>query len=687
MQTNRSHRRPNCWDQPVRIVLLLGALLVLAGFSSPLPSAPARAQAVLLQIAADQPDTHVRVIVQKQTQGRSVEELVAQLGGVVVNDLSIINAFAADLPAQTIPQLARAQGVRWISLDAPVESTALGNTSLAWATAIGPSYPNTFDSAAIIDSGLGPNQVYGSGGLGVASFTGFQMETTPGYAITKVEAILQVYVPAMLKDNLTLSVYLGGKKLQQYNVQSNAFDYFVGKLNAGPMYVDITNNHTWQWADFENRLEIALDQTRFQSWEKVYYDAIGLRVTSVPGGVGTYADPALASPPKGFIDSSKLKTVYPSAVRAPSVWNDAPAYLQGQGVTIAVVDSGVYKNRDLDQRLIASVNFNDGYHSAADVYGHGTFVATVIAGDGTQSNGMYIGIAPKANILNIRVSNDLGVSTESDVVAGLQYVLQTKDKYNTRVVNLSLNSRMAQSYHTSPLDAAAEILWFNGIVVVASVGNNPATVNGKPILYPPANDPFVISVGATDDKGTAKLADDTIAAFSAYGATETGGVKPELVAPGTNIVSLLTNADKTTIGRLHGANKVGTSYFRMSGTSMSAPMVSGAAALLLQDEPTLTPDQVKYRLMLTANRAWKNYSSMKAGFGYLDIYAAIRGTTTQSSNTGLAASRLLWTGDAPVLWKSVNWDSVNWDSVNWDSVNWDSVNWDSVNWDSDYWGP
>jgi len=135
----------------------------------------------------------------------------------------------------------------------------------------------------------------------------------------------------------------------------------------------------------------------------------------------------------------------------------------------------------------------------------------------------------------------------------------------------------------------------------------------------------------------------------------------------------------------------------MSGTSMAAPMVSGAAALLLQDEPNLTPDQVKYRLMATANKTWPGYNAKKAGAGYLDVYAAVKGTTTASANTGTRASRMLWTGGQPinwdsvnwnsVNWNSVNWNSVNWNSVNWNSVNWNSVNWNSVNWNSDVWGP
>jgi serine protease AprX len=177
-----------------------------------------------------------------------------------------------------------------------------------------------------------------------------------------------------------------------------------------------------------------------------------------------------------------------------------------------------------------------------------------------------------------------------------------------------------------------------------------------------------------------------MASFSAYGTTSDGVKKPDLVAPGTNITARLVNQNMG-LALEHPANKVGTQYFRMSGTSMAAPIVSAAVALLLQDEPNLTPDQVKYRLMATANKSWSGYNSNKSGAGYLDVYAAVKGTTTQSANTGLFASQLLSTGDAPITWGSVGWNSVGWNSVGWNSVGWNSVGWNSVGWNSDYWGP
>ena len=220
------------------------------------------------------------------------------------------------------------------------------------------------------------------------------------------------------------------------------------------------------------------------------------------------------------MDTTNLANAYIRAIQADQVWNNSP-YLQGQGIGVAVVDSGINPNGDLYtpmgvNRQVADVRFNTDYNqNTSDGYGHGTHVASIVGGDGSDSGGKYIGVAPMVNLINVKVSNDDGSARIKDVVAGLQWVLENKAKYNIRVVNLSLNSSVAESYHTSPLDAAVEILWFNRIVVVASAGNQ-----GSGAIYPPANDPFIITVGATDDKGTSSLADDAIASFSAYGTTE-----------------------------------------------------------------------------------------------------------------------------------------------------------------------
>jgi serine protease AprX len=144
-------------------------------------------------------------------------------------------------------------------------------------------------------------------------------------------------------------------------------------------------------------------------------------------------------------------------------------------------------------------------------------------------------------------------------------------------------------------------------------------------------------------------------------------------------------AKASTVYNAHPLHRVGDYYFRMSGTSMSAPVVSGAVALLLQDEPNLNPDQVKYRLMATANKNNWNFDNAQSGAGYLDVYAAVNGTTSDSANQGIMVSQMLTTGSDPVTWGSVGWNSVGWNSVGWNSVGWNSVGWNSVGWNSVGW--
>ena len=395
------------------------------------------------------------------------------------------------------------------------------------------------------------------------------------------------------------------------------------------------------------------------------------------------------------IEGSKKRTEEESAQETPPpvnyfldtldvrpVWEMG---LMGQGITVAVIDSGTNQEKDLqvnpakakpDSRVLEQLTFNSNAGHVNDATGHGTHVAGIIGGSGYRSDGLYAGIAPEVNFVSLKISDDTGMAYESDAIGAMQWVLDHKDKYNIRAVNMSVNSTQESSYHTSPLDAAAEILWFNGIVVVASVGNKGSGSGYNTANAAPANDPFIITVGATNEHGSADISNDTLASFSAHGTTVDGFNKPEIIAPGTDIISIL--GPGIWISEHPDHVVMNGEYFRLSGTSMSAPMVTGAVVLLLQDEPNLTPDQVKYRL-INSDRF------IGGGDPYLDIYAAVTGTSSESANTGLVASKLLWTGDDPVSWDSVAWNSVAWNSVAWNSVAWNSVAWNSVAWNSVAW--
>jgi serine protease AprX len=275
---------------------------------------------------------------------------------------------------------------------------------------------------------------------------------------------------------------------------------------------------------------------------------------------------------------------------------------------VAVIDTGIagglvdFKGADGSSRVVASVVTNPAATTATDLYGHGTHVAGILAGDGSRRasndplDNDYVGIAPEANLISVKASDDVGNASVLDVIYGLQFVVDHRADLNIRVVNLSLESTVQQSYKTDPLDAAVESAWFHGIVVVAAAGNHGATAEAA--NYAPGNDPFVISVGGVDDQGTKRVDDDVPAPWSSIGKTQDGFAKPEIMAPGSGIVSTLAPASAFTT--LCPACVVGGQYIRAGGTSMAAPVISGVAALMLQRHPDWTPDQVKATMVGTA---------------------------------------------------------------------------------------
>jgi serine protease AprX len=311
---------------------------------------------------------------------------------------------------------------------------------------------------------------------------------------------------------------------------------------------------------------------------------------------------------RSFIPTSSLRTAYPGAVQADKVWN-ASAPVTGKGVGIAVVDTGIdgdlpdfrASQADHASRVIASAVVNPAATSARDGNGHGTHVAGLIAGNGAARDpsdslaAHYIGVAPEANLVAVKVSDDAGATSVLDVLYGLQFVLDHRQEYGIRVVNLSLSSTVAESAATDPLDAAVESVWLHGVVVVAAAGN--AGTAPDAVSYAPGNDPYVISVGATDDAGTRVFGDDTVAPWSSRGVTQDGHAKPDVLAPGVHIVSTL--APDSAFQQLCPACVQDGAYFSVGGTSMATAVVSGVVADLLEAHPDWTPDQVKGALINT----------------------------------------------------------------------------------------
>src|SRR3989475_8989246 len=330
------------------------------------------------------------------------------------------------------------------------------------------------------------------------------------------------------------------------------------------------------------------------------------------------ADPPVVAPP------DQVSEVYPFVVNANQVWQQG---ITGGGVTVAVLDSGVAADADLVQpanRILASVNFAD-QRLASDPGGHGTHIAGIIAGNGTRSGGEVVGIAPQANIVDVRVLGSMGSGRLSSVIRGIEWVIAPRAVSNLRVTNLSFGARASLSYRGDPMATAVEIAWRRGLVVVAASGNGgPA---GGTVVTP-GIDPYAITVGATDDQGTVGRGDDLLAWFSAWGSADSNA-KPDLVAPGRRIVSIRVpgSALDTLFPERVVVARNGSTYFRLTGTSMATAVVSGAAALLLARRPDLSPDQVKALLVGTTQQYGQASGKglpdpIADGSGLLDAYAA-----------------------------------------------------------------
>jgi serine protease AprX len=638
---------------------------------------PPRAYPALLQLAKERPDEKLYVIIQKGRKNDLPEQAVAHAGGQITKNLGMINAFAAELPARAVEALSHNPNVRWISPDAPVTSSTVTSSTVR----------DEFNSVS-----FGNNN-------GSNAWTGSWWEDDPEWNGWGPNAGQVRVVNGALRLDDSPDTWGQPSAARPANLTgaTGAYLSFTYATSAGvdssdAVTVEVSNDGGWNYTLLETFTGIVGSSSGNRGYDITGFisanTTIRFRVSRYYGDVEEYfyADNVqIEYACYECIDTTNLASTFVKDIGADLLWNNAP-YLQGQGIGVAVVDSGIAEHPDFQvenagSRILTSVNFSSFETDVNDGNGHGTHVAGIIGGDSSMRDGARMGLAPKVNLINVKVSSSWGMSRVADVVEALEWVYNNKDAYNIRVVNLSLNSVIPEPYHVSPLDAAVEILWFNGVVVVVSAGNNG---NGQvPVnIYPPANDPFVITVGAADELSTLGIGDDRVATFSAYGTTEDGFAKPDLVAPGRNIISsMLCDTAFLCIG--HPNRYVGPFYFRMSGTSMAAPMVAGSVALLLQDEPNLTPDQVKYRLVATANKNWAGYDAAKAGAGYLDAYAAVQGSTMDSANTGLLVSELLWTGTDQITWGTVSWNSVSWNSVSWNSVSWNSVSWNSVSWNSE----
>jgi Subtilase family len=382
----------------------------------------------------------------------------------------------------------------------------------------------------------------------------------------------------------------------------------------------------------------------------------------------------------------------------------------GHGIDVALIDSGVAPVEGIALNVINGPDLS--FESQAtnltnvDTYGHGTHLAGLIAGrdssiaptkEDEEVNDHFVGAAPGARIVSIKVAASDGATDVSQVIAAIDWVVQHRnsDGLNIRVLNLSFGTDGTQDYMLDPLAYATEVAWMHGIVVVVAAGNAGF---GTPQLNDPAYDPYVIAVGADDTRGTDDPKDDVIPVWQSRG----NAVRhPDVVAPGKSIVSLRDPG--SFVDDANPGARVGTSrFFRGSGSSQAAAIVSGAVATLLDQRPDLTPDQVKALLMQTAVPL-QNADPIAQGAGLINLHRAreaktdtvARAVQTWPRSSGLGSLQLargsVTAEDEGVVLQGEQtifgdaWDAATWASQSWDGTSWSGGSWSSRTWSGDCW--
>ena len=397
---------------------------------------------------------------------------------------------------------------------------------------------------------------------------------------------------------------------------------------------------------------------------------VGRRLASVGGQVAYLPDSALLALTRvpGLIDISLDRRVHGTLERTGATvgagWVRDTLGYDGTGVGIAIIDSGVANwHDDLGSgRVTRFVDFVNFQPSAYDDYGHGTHVAGIIAGNGHDSEGRRRGIAPGATLLVEKVLDASGQGYISNVIAAIDYAIANKDALNIRVINLSVAAGVHESYTTDPLTLAARRAVEAGIVVVSAAGNLGKNARGQAQyggIGAPGNAPWVLTVGASSHQGTTDRADDTVAGFSSRGPSAIDyQAKPDIVAPGVGIESIAeagsTLWNTKPLMRLWGTVPTATEpYLSLSGTSMAAPVVSGTIALMLQANPTLTPNLVKAILQYTAETR-ASYDALTQGAGFLnsrgavELAVSVSAAADQTAPATLVADTTTWSQH--VIW-------------------------------------
>jgi serine protease AprX len=388
--------------------------------------------------------------------------------------------------------------------------------------------------------------------------------------------------------------------------------------------------------------------------------AVSLNTTVTPQSLPAGHLPMM--PGSHSVSGDQVQTTYDQTLGVTPLWKFG---VTGTGVGVAVIDTGIdgalsdfSSAGGGHSRVIVSAVDNPHATTANDSYGHGTDVAGIIAGNGNNRSdalhGQYVGVAPNANLISIKVSDETGATNVLDVIYGLQFAVAHQAQYNIRVINLSLDAATPQSSKVDPLDAAVESAWLHGIVVVAAAGNRGGDTDA--VQYSPANDPYVITVGGVDENGTADPSDDAAASWSSRGTTQDGVSKPDVYAPGAHIVSVLA-PNSVFANASCNCLVAGGQYIQTSGTSMAAPMIAGLAADLLQVHPHWTPAQVKGDL---TSAAVSNSASLQEP----GAVKAILNWNPPVADQGLTPSKLIDTATGNVNYSLSTWTISTWSRAN-----------------------
>lgn len=448
-----------------------------------------------------------------------------------------------------------------------------------------------------------------------------------------------------------------------------------------------------------------------------------------PGGAVAVPDTPMRFTSAGVPAAADLPvTTYRQSIKAPSA-------ARGAGVTVALVDTGVADTGEVD---VTHVNVSGG--PQGDGYGHGTFLSGLIAGNGNASDGAYAGVAPDAKVLDVQVADQDGSTSLAKVLAGLQAVAdRAAADPSLQVVNLALSTESPLPPYLDPLTRGLRRLWAEGMTVVVASGND-----GAGTVSSPATDPALLAVGATDDRRTTDPADDIMGDYSSYGRAF-GVMRPDVVAPGTSLVSLRAPGSIADVENPNAS--VGTTYFKGTGTSMSAAVTSGAVAALVGQRSGLAPNDVKRLLIGTANDSKAIRTQTGGGAGVIDVTAAgqvrlsdtprLRYLWDQSPYSPDEADTAAWAefgrawdaGDLRAVveawsqlspqtrrwaanawslsvitaglssdeadflarlwagrrWSTENWEGRRWSSDEWVGRRWSSIDWSGRRWSTDTW--